>query len=442
MLNTEQTMSDSDHDIPDNILESVPAKAWIVCFSAALFFFYEFIQMNMFNAISGQLMQTFSIEGVQLGTLSAFYFYANLLFLFPAGLILDRFSTRKVILTSMVICVGGTFLFALATSLTMAQFFRFLTGIGSAFCFLSSIRLASRWFPAHKMALVTGLIVTMAMIGGMVAQTPLTKLVELLGWRHALFVDAGLGVVIISIVWMYVCDYPGDKQEVIEQEKQNVNDMQIGQSMRLAYLKSQNWLCGAYTSLMNLPLVLLGALWGMLYLQQVHGFTSTQASYVTSMVFVGTIIGAPAAGWISDRIGYRRLPMTIGALISFGLIITIMFWPYHSLLTLMGLFFALGFFTSTQVISYPTVAESNAKSLTATSVSIVSVSAISGYAIFQPIFGWLIDYHWDHQLINHKPVYSIADFHLALAIIPIGFILAFIASLFIRETYCRPLIKG
>ncbi|MFN7096442.1 MAG: hypothetical protein ACK4PR_02615, partial [Gammaproteobacteria bacterium] len=29
---------------------------WLVCFIAAAYFFYEFIQMNMFNAISTQLI--------------------------------------------------------------------------------------------------------------------------------------------------------------------------------------------------------------------------------------------------------------------------------------------------------------------------------------------------------------------------------------------------
>ena len=48
---------------------------WIVCFSAALFFFYEFIQMNMFNSVSSDLMQAFSINATQLGNLSSIYYY-------------------------------------------------------------------------------------------------------------------------------------------------------------------------------------------------------------------------------------------------------------------------------------------------------------------------------------------------------------------------------
>ena len=57
---------------------------WLVVFSAASFFFYEFIQMNMFSSLDPDLMHDFSINATQLSRLASTYFYANLLFLFPA----------------------------------------------------------------------------------------------------------------------------------------------------------------------------------------------------------------------------------------------------------------------------------------------------------------------------------------------------------------------
>ena len=105
--------------------ENSPARenkklAWIVCFSAALFFFYEFIQMNMFNAISADLMRAFSLSATQLGKLSAYYFYANLLFLPVAGALLDRFSTRKIILSALLLCIIGIAAFAITDSFALA----------------------------------------------------------------------------------------------------------------------------------------------------------------------------------------------------------------------------------------------------------------------------------------------------------------------------------
>ncbi len=63
--------------------------------TASLFFFYEFIQLNLFNPISVQLMLDFHLNAVQLGNLASTFFYGNALFLFPAGMLLDRFSTKS-----------------------------------------------------------------------------------------------------------------------------------------------------------------------------------------------------------------------------------------------------------------------------------------------------------------------------------------------------------
>lgn len=411
--------------------------AWVVCFVASLFFFYEFIQMNMFNAINSQLMREFALSAAQLGKMSATYFYANVIFLFPAGMILDRISTRRVILIALAICTVGTFLFSFSHTLEMATLCRFVTGIGSAFCFLSCIRLASRWFPAQRLALISGLIVTMAMIGGMTAQLPLTLLVKQLGWRLAVEIDAILGLVILISVALWVRDFPVGQKHIIQHEQRTVAEFGYWKSLQMAFLSRQNWVCGIYTSLLNLPLFLLGGLWGTLYLSSVHHLDTTQASYVTGMIFLGTIFGSPIMGWLSDRLGVRRRPMVIGALCSLAVISLLMMLGQLNLYILMALFLLLGFVTSTQVISYPTVAESNPRALTATCVSVVSISAISGGAIFEPFFGWLLDIHWSGAMDANIRHYSPADFQFAMWLFPCAILVALIAIAFLRETYCR-----
>ncbi len=410
---------------------------WIVCLTGALFFFYEFIQMNMFNAISGALLTEFSLNAVQLGNLSAAYFYSNVLFLFPAGMILDRFSTRKVMLTALTTCFVATFLFSLSTSVLAVGICRFLTGIGSAFCFLSCVRLASRWFPASRLALVIGLVITFAMLGGFVAQTPLTLLINYIGWRNALMVDAGLGALITLIIGLVVRDFPAHYVDIHASERKQLSQLGYWTSMRLAFLKPRNWLCGIYTCLLNLPIFLLGGIWGILYLQHTHDFSKTQASYITSMLFLGTVIGSPLAGWISDKIQLRKLPMMIGALLGIATIFSIMFIPHPSLLLLMILFLVLGLVTGTQVISYPTVAESNPKLLTATSVSVVSITTLSGGFIFPPLYGWLMHHHWNGVMAQGTPIYSAGDYAFAMWLFPVTLIVGFIASLLVQETHAR-----
>jgi MFS family permease len=410
---------------------------WIVCLSATLFFFYEFLLMNMFNAIAPNLEQTFHVTATRLGLLSAGYFWADVVFLFPAGLLLDRFSTRRIILLAMGLCVVSTFGFAASHTFANALLFRTLSGVGNAFALLACVRLAARWFPPERLALITGVIVTMAMLGGMVAQTPLTLMVHALGWREALSVNGIIGVAFLVIIFFMVSDQPTSFKETTRQHREALAELGFWKSIRLAIKNKQNWLGGIYTNLMNLPFVLFGAIYGASYLEHVHHLTSQKASMVITLLFLGTIIGAPIMGWYSDRHARRVKPMAIGAMISLLLIVILLYTPGLSFISLLLLFFLLGFVTSTQVLSYPLVAESNPSMLTGTGVGLASLIIMSGYALFQPLCGYFMDLHWSGLIQNDIPIYALNDYRLAFVMIPVGFTISLIATYFLRETHCK-----
>lgn len=413
-------------------------QAWIVVLTASLFFFYEFIQLNLFNAIDEPLMRDFGLNPAQLGQLASMYFYANALFLFPAGNLLDRYSTKLLLVFAVIVSTAGTFVFALAKTAMIAGSGRFLVGIGASFCFLSCIRLASRWFAPHRMAFVTGIIVVMAMLGGLVAQTPFALLVDYFkDWRQAVLIDAFLGVFIFLAIVLLVQDRPADSHEEAKADRQHLKSLGLWRCIKLAALNPQNWLGGIYTSLMNLPVFLLGALWGMHYLVTVRHVTLVQASYATTMFFIGVIIGSPLFGWFSDKIERRVLPMMVGAILSLIVIFILMYMPDLSLNAIIFLFLLIGLVTSSQVLTYPTVAELNPIYLTSTAVSIESICIMASGFIFQPFFGWIMEKSRTHEVINGVAVYTARDFDLAMMIMPVAFVVALLVTLFIRETYCR-----
>ncbi len=411
-------------------------SSWIIILTASLFFFYEFIQMNMLDAISQELMASFHATASQLGNMSAYYFLANVIFLFIAGTLLDRFSTRRVILWSLGVCVLGTMLFGWATSLFWVTVCRFLTGIGSAFCFLSVLRLASRWFTPCKMARVTGVIVTIAMVGGMVSQTPFEALVKHIGWRHTLFADAMFGVVILFLNAVVIRDYPSSAQQQHELEQQQLSQIGYWKSLRMAFLRRQNWLGGIYTSMMNLPINVLGGLWGMMYLTTSYHFTKLAASYITSMLFAGTIFGSPLAGWLSDKLARRKPPMIMGAIIAIALIGFVLWSPALNFELLMLLFFAIGFFSSTQIIGYPLVAESSKRIVTAMSVSVVNLSTVGGIGLIQSLYGYCLQSHATARAHHITTTYLASDFRWATLIFLVGYLIALLASVSVKETYC------
>lgn len=412
-------------------------RAWIVILVGSLFFFYEFIQLNMLNSISTQLMHSLNINATQLSEMSSYYFVSNVIFLFFAGMILDRYSAKRVILLALLICIAGVFGFSMATSYWQTVACRFFIGIGSAFCFLSVIRLATRWFHERKLAFVTAIIVAMAMLGGSMAQTPFEMLIEATSWRHALVVDGFLGIVIFFVILGFVQDYPPYFAKEVKAEFKEVGQMGYWKSMGLAFLKKQNWLGGIYTSLMNLPLSVLGGLWGETYLQDAHGLSHLNAANVSMMIFWGTMIGGPLFGWVSDKIANRRQPMLVGAVLSLILMSVVIFIPGVSYVGLLLIFLIIGLTTSAQIIGYPVVAESSLPAITAMSVSVVNITTMGGQFLFQRSFGFLMDWH-AHHAKGQQWLYTGTDFHWAMLMFPAGFLLAFLAAFALKETFAKP----
>lgn len=419
--------------LQENCLECKPWYPWFICFVASLFFFYEFIQGNMFASIADNIMRDFNIQADKMTYMSSIYYFSNVIFLFCAGIILDRFSAKKTIVIAMLLCVVSTFILAHSNSFAIALTCRFITGIGSAFCFLGPIRITSRWFPPKKMALVTGIIVTIAMSGGMLAQYPLTKLVLHIGWRNSLIAIGWLGVAFLFIMYQIL-------EEAPKSSKPHQNQYGILETIKTVYTNQQTIKAALYSSLMNMGIAVFGAVMGCLYLIQRLGISKEQASIINSMLFLGTIIGGPFMGWISDRVGLRIAPMKFGVIASLITIILILYVNV-SVSTMLILFFCLGFFTSSQVISYALVAEISPAVITASAVSIVSIMTQSGYIIFQNIFSVLLIQHGEMQIINNIPTYSSSDFQFAACILPAGLIIALFALLGIKETYCHR-IKG
>ena len=403
---------------------------WVVCFAASLFFFYEFIQGNMFASIADNIMQDFQIQADRMTYLSSIYYLSNVVFLFVAGLLLDRFSTKKNMMISMGLCVCSTFLLAASSSFYVALLCRFVTGIGSAFCFLGPIRIASRWFPPQRMALVTGVIVTMAMSGGMLAQYPLTRLVVQIGWREALQMVGWLGVAMMVVMFFWVKDRP-DGIFVPAPRK-----IKVWSLAKRIYWDGQTLRAASYTSLMNIAVAVFGAMMGSLYIMQRLGVDKEDAAMVNSFLFLGAIVGGPLIGWCSDKLGLRILPMKIGAWAALFTFMLILYAPV-SLGMMSVLFFLLGFFTASQVISYALVAESNSPTTTAMAVSMVSILTQAGYIVYQNIFSALLLWHGDVHVVDGVPIYSLGDYQLAAMSLPIGLALALWVILKLKETYCR-----
>ncbi len=393
-------------------------KGWIVCLVAACFFSYELVQFHMLNAIAPMVIKSLSLSTTQFSALCSTYLLADVIFLIPAGIILDRIPVRRVILFALGLCILGTFGFAISTNFFCAAASHFLSGIGNAFCFLSCMMLASSWF-GNKSSFVMSVMITIGLLGGVVAQLPFTLLAENFGWQMTLVIDGLVGCLIWILNFIFV------HQNKLENEiKPHLSIQNFLQKMKPAFLNSEVWKCGFYTGLMNLPLMIISAMIGNLYLTEVLKFSLLDASLITSMISMGTIVASPLYGLLSDITQKKKPWMLLGALFTLLSFFVMMNVENPSMEMMIAIFFSLGFFSASQVLGYPMITNSAPEDLKGTSMGVAAVIIMGLAFVGQPLTGLLID------MASHDGVY---DFDKALLIFPLGFIISLALSFIMKE---------
>ncbi len=279
-------------------------RAWIVWGMGALTFTYAFAQRVSPSVMIDQLMADLMVSGAVLGNLTAFYFYAYAGLQVPVGMMLDRFGPRRMIAAALLLAAGGSVIFSQATTVEAAYLGRLLVGIGVAFGYVGSLKLATNWFPPRRFALLSGLTMAFGMLGGILGQSPVAALVEFTSWRQSMLILGIIAAILAVIFWLVVRDNP-----VREYSASTEPGPSPLKGLGIILSKRQNWLLALTSAAMTAPLLALAGFWGVAWLMQIHDLTRAEASAVSSMMFIGWGFGSPTAGWLSDRFGRPKIIM-------------------------------------------------------------------------------------------------------------------------------------
>ncbi len=433
-----------------NRLVRILLSPWTMCLVGAMFYTYEYFLRIAPSVMTSGLTHSFAIDATQLGNLAAFYYYAYSPMQIPVGVLLDRYGPRRLLTLACLACVLGTFLFASSNYLGFAQLGRFLMGFGSAFAYVGVLKLATLWLPPERFAMISGLTAALGTVGAMVGDMTMTALVDRLGWRNTLFISVVLGVILTIVLWRVIRDKPSGKVKPAAGQAVDTEDGEpaVDCEHRISFnyvlsglwniiKKPQMWVIGFIGCLLYLPSSAFAELWGIPYLESAHGYGTVAASIAVSMLFFGFTLGGPLMGYLSDKFSSRRLPMTFGAIFAAVFVSIIVYMPHLSHLSINILLFLFGVSYGAQVIVFAVGRESSPERLSGTAIALTNMFVMLGGMLFQPMIGYLLDFHWQGHLVHGLRVYSVADYQFALASLPISLLVAAVLTFFIRETGCK-----
>jgi MFS family permease len=412
-----------------------PFRAWTIWFLSAFFMFYKYALEVSPSVMTSTLMKTFNIDGTALGNLAACYFYAYLLLQIPAGLLLDKFGPRKTTTIAITVCAIGSFVFASADTIFMAGFGRFLTGAGAAFAAVNCLKLIANWFPLRHFAFMTGLMMTIAMLGAVGGQAPLAAFIDKMAWRTAISSIGYLGLALAFIFFIVVRD----------KSDQQAKDLHIApvktplfKSLKGILKNGQSWWLSIYSGFAFAPVMVFGGLWGVSFISSAFQLSHNISAQMVSLIFIGFAIGAPVLGWLSDKVGSRKAIMFWGTIVGLVCISSVIYVPNLALFSLAFLLMLFGFSISSFLLCFTMIKEIHTPILAATAIGFMNAfDALLG-ALSDPLTGKFLDLTWDGTIVDGVRAFSIDAYKQAFLTIPVYLVISLFTLSKIKETHNKP----
>jgi MFS family permease len=294
--------------------------------------FGSYFAYDIVSAIAPTLVEELHAARGTVGTFFTMYSVAAVLAVLLGGMLIDKMGTRKAsLLFSLLVLIGAAIVWR-AKSIPFFFLGRFIFGAGSEPLIVAQSAMLARWFRNKELAFSFGATLTVSRIGSLFAFNTGELITQYFGsFRYALL--AAVGACVISLLGnlLYIfMDRRGEK--ILGLKNESAGDKIVFKDIR--EFKPTFWyvtfLCFTFYAAI-FPFTSLSTdfffdKWGIArtaaatggVLHQVfnnflHMFST--AGGISSIIIFASMIFAPFAGTLVDRIGRRTSLMILGSLI-------------------------------------------------------------------------------------------------------------------------------
>jgi len=370
---------------------------------------YYFTRLNISMAakpISDEFGFTNTQWGLVLSVSTIVYAFSK----FFGGIVGDRANPRYLMAGGLLLSALVNLVFGFGAGL---GFFigcwalnNLFQGAGSPPCF----HLLTHWFSPREIGRAWGVWNASHQIGGAVIAVWAGWLVMHFGWRAAFWAPALL--CIVGSCWLFnrLTDSPEamglPPVEVYKEGAPAVVDHPGRKAsfwgLFREHILTNPWVWVVSAANFFIYIVRIGILdWAPKYLVEAKGFTLKDAGFALSAFELSGIFGALAAGWISDRMGGRRGPVSVLFMLLLIAAVGILFFvPTGQRLVMAAVFTAIGFFVyGPQMLVAVAAADFATKHASASAVGLTGLLGYLGATVCGVGTGLLVDhYGWNGAL--------------------------------------------
>lgn len=230
----------------------------------------------------------------------------------PAGVLLDRFGSRTLIVAGALLMATGQFALALTTSLPLAIGARAVVGLGDAVTFISVLRLVPHWFAPRRVPLLTQLTGICGQLGQVLSAIPFLALLTGSGWAPAYLSVAALGALGAVLALVVVKDTPSGR--VVAAETMSMRATLA--SVKTVWLRPGTRL-GFFTHMgTQFSVTVFALMWGVPYLTVAQGLSTAVTGGLLTASVVAAISSGILIGLVTGRYPHRRSWIVLGIIVS------------------------------------------------------------------------------------------------------------------------------
>jgi MFS family permease len=304
---------------------------FVVLLFVSLLTYGSYFAYDSVGAIPDRLMKVWNVDQAAIGALYSLYSLAAIVTLLVGGILIDRFGTRTSSLAFSVLVTLGACIVAWAPNIQIAYLGRFLFGAGSESLITAQNVMLARWFKGKELALAFGVTLAISRIGTLFSFNTEALIATRYGppaalWAAALFCGLSL---LANFVYIAL-DRHGE--HVLKLGDGSAGDRIVFADIRRfsATFWYVTFLCLVFYSAI-FPFTALSTdffaqKWGLpnasgeglgffqaVFFNFVHMFSTAPGT--SSIVMFASMIFAPFAGNVVDRVGKRTTLMVLGSLL-------------------------------------------------------------------------------------------------------------------------------
>ncbi|HFE65360.1 MAG TPA: MFS transporter [Caldithrix sp.] len=298
----------------------------------SLLTFGSYFAYDIIGAIAPRLVEELGAQRGTVGSFYTMYSIAAILSVFIGGILIDKLGTRRASMIFSILVLIGAAVVAAAKTIPLLFLGRFIFGAGAEPLVVAQSAILARWFKGKELALSFGIALTVSRLGTLFSfNTGELIASHFGGYSYALWAAVIFcGISLLANIMYIIMDRRGE--HVLELKEEGAEEKIVWADIKA--FKPSFWyvtlLCVTFYSAIfpftalstdffvdkwHIPKVAetAGGFIYQVFSNFFHMFGT--AGGITSIIIFASMIFAPFAGQLVDKVGKRATLMIIGSLI-------------------------------------------------------------------------------------------------------------------------------